>query len=109
MNRLTLLLGAATVDAEPYYREKCREIMETRTWTAKQLERLGFFVLPSDTNFLFAKTGKMDGGQLYETLKSKGILVRHFGNAKISQYNRITIGTREQMEVLINTLKEVLL
>ena len=51
----------------------------------------------------------MDGGQLYETLKSKGILVRHFGNPKISQYNRITIGTREQMEVLINTLKEVLL
>jgi histidinol-phosphate aminotransferase len=109
INRLTLLLGAATVDAEAYYREKCREIIETRTWTAKQLERLGFFVLPSDTNFLFAKTGKMDGGQLYETLKSKGILVRHFNNLKISQYNRITIGTREQMEALINTLKEVLL
>jgi histidinol-phosphate aminotransferase len=109
INRLTLLLGAATVDAEAYYREKCAEIMETRTWTAKQLEKLGFFVLPSDTNFLFAKTGKMDGGQLYETLKSKGILVRHFGNPKISQYNRITIGTKVQMEILINTLKEVLL
>ena len=109
VNRLTLLLGAATVDAEDYYQEKCREIMETRTWTAKQLEKLGFFVLPSDTNFLFAKTGKMDGGQLYETLRSKGILVRHFNNLKIGQYNRITIGTREQMEVLINTLKEVLL
>ena len=109
INRLTLLLGAATVDAEDYYREKCAEIVQTREWTKKQLEKLGFFVLPSDTNFLFAKTGKMDGGQLYETLKSKGILVRHFGNPKISQYNRITIGTREQMEVLINTLKEVLL
>ena len=109
INRLTLLLGAATVDAEEYYWEKCAEVMETREWTKKQLEKLGFFVLPSNTNFLFAKTGKMDGGQLYETLKSKGILVRHFGNPKISQYNRITIGTREQMEVLINTLKEVLL
>ena len=109
INRLTLLLGAATVDAEPYYREKCAEVMATRQWTQKQLEKLGFFVLPSDTNFLFAKTGKMDGDQLYETLKSRGILVRHFGNPKISQYNRITIGTREQMEVLINTLKEVLL
>lgn len=109
INRLTLLLGAATVDAEDYYREKCAEVMDIRQWTKKQLEKLGFFVLPSDTNFLFAKIGKMDGGQLYETLKSKGILVRHFGNPKISQYNRITIGTREQMEVLINTLKEVLL
>ena len=109
INRLTLLLGAATVDAETYYQEKCAEIVQTREWTKKQLEKLGFFVLPSDTNFLFAKTGKMDGGQLYETLKSKGVLVRHFKNPKISQYNRITIGTKEQMEVFINTLKEVLL
>ena len=109
INRLTLLLGAATVDAEPYYREKCREIMETRSWTAKQLESLGFEVLPSDTNFLFAKTDRMDGGQLYEALKVRGILVRHFGNPKICQYNRITIGTKQQMETFINTLKEVLL
>ena len=108
INRLTLLLGAATVDAEPYYREKCAEIMETRAWTKKQLEKLGFTVLPSDTNFLFAKTPDMDGGQLYETLKTRGILVRHFGNPQISQFNRITIGTREQMETLVNTLKEVL-
>ena len=109
INRLTLLLGAATVDAEDYYREKCAEIVQTREWTKKQLEKLGFFVLSSDTNFLFAKTAKMDGGQLYETLKSKGVLVRHFKNLKISQYNRITIGTKQQMEILINTLKEVLL
>ncbi|MEF2838882.1 MAG: histidinol-phosphate transaminase [Oscillospiraceae bacterium] len=109
VNRLTLLLGAATVDAESYYREKCAEIMETRTWTKKQLEKLGFTVLPSDTNFLFAKTPDMDGGQLYEILKTKGILVRHFTNPKISQFNRITIGTKEQMETLINILKEVLL
>jgi len=109
INRLTLLLGAATVDAEPYYREKCREIMETRSWTAGQLESLGFEVLPSRANFLFAKTEKMDGGQLYEELKTRGILVRHFGNPKICQYNRITIGTKQQMERFINTLKEVLL
>ena len=109
INRLTLLLGAATVDAEAYYREKCGEIMETRAWTKKQLEKLGFTVLPSDTNFLFAKTPDMDGGQLYEYLKTRGILVRHFTNPKISQFNRITIGTKEQMETFINTLKEVLL
>lgn len=109
INRLTLLLGAATVDAEPYYREKCREIMETRSWTARQLEDLGFRVLPSNTNFLFVKTEKMDGGELYEALKARGILVRHFGNPKICQYNRITIGTKQQMEALIHTLKEVLL
>ena len=109
VNRLTLLLGAATVDAEPYYRETCARVVATREWTKKQLEKLGFFVLPSDTNFLFAKTARMDGGQLYETLKSKGILVRHFNTPKTGQYNRITIGTDAQMEALIDTLKEVLL
>ena len=109
INRLTLLLGVATVDAEAYYQEKCREIMETRGWTKKALESLGFEVLPSDTNFLFAKTDAMDGGALYEALKARGILVRHFSNPKICQYNRITIGTKQQMETLIHTLKEVLL
>ena len=109
VNRLTLLLGEKTVEAEVYYREKCEEIMETREWTAKQLKNMGFTVLPSQTNFVFAKTDKMDGGELYEKLKARGILVRHFSNPKISQFNRITIGTKAQMETLIATLKEVLL
>ncbi len=108
INRLTLLLGEATVEAENYYQEKCAAIIQTRAWTAEQLEKLGFTVLPSQTNFLFAKTGKMDGGDLYKALKTRGILVRHFSNPKISQYNRITIGTPEQMETLIDTLREVL-
>ncbi len=109
LDRLTLRLGEATVDAEPYYQEKCAAIQSARAWTKQQLEALGFEVLPSCTNFLFAKTGMMDGGALYRKLKEKGILVRHFTNPRIDQYNRITIGTPEQMEALINTLKEVLL
>ena len=109
INRLTLLLGEKTVDAEGYYQEKCREIEETRAWTAAQLEKLGFTVLPSKANFIFVKTDKMDGGELYKTLKTKGILVRHFTNPRICQFNRVTIGTKEQMEAFIDTIKEVLL
>ena len=108
INRLTLRLGEATVDAEAYYQEKCREIVETRSWTEQQLEKLGFTVLPSDANFLFAKTDKMDGGKLYEALKERGILVRHFRKEIISQYNRITIGTRAEMEVFVETLRSIL-
>ena len=96
------------MEAEDYYQEKCRQIMQTRAWTAQQLEDLGFQVLPSQTNFLFAKTEAMDGGALYNALKARGILVRHFSNPRISQYNRITIGTKAQMETFINTVKEVL-
>ena len=108
INRLTLLLGEATVDAEPYYQEKCAEIIRTRTWTTQQLEALGFQVLPSQSNFVFAKTDRMDGGDLYLELKKRGILVRHFTNPRICQFNRITIGNPEQMETFINTVKEVL-
>ena len=108
INRLTLLLGEKTVEAEAYYQEKCAQIIQTRTWTARQLEALGFEVLPSRTNFLFAKTDKMDGGELYTKLKQQGILVRHFTDPKISQYNRITIGTREQMEQFVETVRQIL-
>ena len=109
INRLTLLLGEKTVEAESYYQKKCAEIIQTRQWTARQLENLGFEVLPSQTNFLFAKTEKLDGGLLYEALKKRGILVRHFSNPKICQFNRITIGTRPQMERFIEIVKEILL
>lgn len=108
INRLTLLLGEKTVEAEAYYQEKSAEIIKTRTWTAQKLEELGFTVLPSRTNFLFAKTDRMDGGELYMALKEKGILVRHFSNPKIDQYNRITIGTKAQMERFIDTIKQIL-
>ena len=108
INRLTLLLGEKTVEAEGYYQEKCAEIQKTRAWTVEQLEGQGFSVLPSKANFIFVKTDKMDGGELYRKLKERGILVRHFTNLRICQYNRVTIGTKEQMQTLIDTIKEVL-
>ena len=108
INRLTLLLGEATVDAEDYYQSRCREIEDTRAWTAARLEELGFQVLPSKANFIFVKTDKMDGGELYRKLKERGILVRHFTNPRICQFNRVTIGTKAQMQTFIHTVKEVL-
>ncbi len=109
INRLTLLLGEKTVEAEPYYQEKCREIIRVREKTAAELKALGFEVLPSDANFIFAKTPKMSGETLYLELKKRGILVRHFTKESIKEFNRITIGTEAQMEKLIETVKEILL
>ena len=108
LDRLTLQLGETTVDAEDYYRQMCARIQETRAWTKAQLESLGFQVLPSRTNFLFARTDKMDGQELYLALKARGILVRHFTNPRICQFNRITIGTPEQMETFLTVTKEIL-
>ena len=108
INRLTLLLGAATVDAESYYREKCAAIMATRERTAEALAALGFTVLPSKTNFLFVRSDKIGGRALYEKLKDRGILVRHFGNPRIADYIRLTIGTDAQMDACLAAIRAIL-
>jgi histidinol-phosphate aminotransferase len=108
LDRLTLTLGEATVEADDYYRQMCREIIRVREWTAAELRDLGFAVLNSNANFLFAKTDKMAGGELYQALKARGILVRHFSAPRIKDYVRITIGTAEQMKTFVDTLKEIL-
>ena len=108
VNRLTLRLGEATVDAEGYYQEKCAAIIQTRENTAGKLRALGFTVLPSQTNFLFVKTDKIGGRELYEKLKDRGILVRHFGNPRISAFVRITIGTDAQMETCLAAIRAIL-
>ena len=65
-------------------------------------------MIPSKANFVFAKSDKISGEELYKKLKENGILVRHFKNDRIKDYNRITIGTREQMEALVAAVEGIL-
>ena len=69
---------------------------------------MGFTVLDSNTNFVFASTEKIDGEKLYLELKKRGVLVRHFKNERIMQYNRITIGTKAQMDIFFKKVEEIL-
>lgn len=108
INRLTATLGEATVDAEDYYKEKCQEIIRVREYTKEKLESLGFEVLPSKANFLFARHKSYGGEKLYLELKARHILVRHFSTDKIKDFNRITIGTKEQMDKMLLALCEIL-
>ena len=108
VNALTLALGEATVDAEDYYQEKCAEIIRVRQWTKQQLESVGFRVLPSQTNFLFAASEKISGGELYVQLKKRGILVRYFHAPRTKDFVRITIGTQKQMEAFMKAVNTVL-
>ncbi|MBR1583989.1 MAG: histidinol-phosphate transaminase [Clostridia bacterium] len=108
VNRMTLAAGAAALDQEAYTRANCLTIMETRAWTAEQLTRLGFRVLPSQANFLFAAPPGLTGSAYYEKLKEKGVLVRHFKGKREAPFVRVTVGSREQMEILLQKTCEIL-
>ena len=72
------------------------------------LKEMGFEVTPSVANFVFAKSDKISGEDLYKRLKERGILVRHFTKERIKDYNRITIGSEEDMNALATAIKEIL-
>ena len=108
INRMTMAAGLGVLTDEDYTKACCEKIIKTREFTAKELKDLGFSMTDSGANFLFAKHEKISGGELYQKLKERGILVRHFDKEKISDYNRITIGTQEQMETLVSTIKSIL-
>ena len=107
INRLTLLAGVAALESDSYYKDNAKKIIKAREYTVKELEKLGFSVLPSKANFVFAKADFIGGDELYLALKSKGILVRHFTDEKIKEFNRITIGTKEQMQKLIEAISKI--
>lgn len=108
LNRLTQLMGVKALEEQEYYDENCRKIAENREFTVNELEKIGFSVIPSKANFIFAKHDRISGEKIYLKLKDKGVLVRHFTSERIKEHNRITIGTKEQMLVLIEKLKEII-
>jgi histidinol-phosphate transaminase len=108
VNAMSLILAEAAVDAEDYYQENLQRIIEARDYAADKLNALGFEVLPSQANFLYMKLDGFGGRELYEKLKARGVLVRHFAKPRIDDYIRVTIGTKEQMDELIEVIKVVL-
>ena len=108
VNRMTEFAGVAALTENDYYMENAKTIIENRSWTTKQLTRLGFTVTDSMANFVFAKHDRISGEELYQKLKARGVLVRHFKKARISEYVRITIGTISQMETLIKCIEAIL-
>ena len=106
INRATMAAGLGVLEDEEYTRKNCAAIIENRAWVTSELQALGFEVMDSKANFVFARHPLMDGGDTYRNLKKRGILVRHFNKPRLSDYNRITIGTREQMQALVNAMRQ---
>lgn len=108
LNLPSILCGVESIKDDEYFRETVEKIKITRDKTMKELEALGFSFPKSMANFIFAKHKEVSGLKIYEQLRKRNIYVRHFNKPKISNYVRITIGTDREMEVLIQSLKEII-
>ena len=109
LDRFAIAGAAAAIEDRAYFEHTCAKVIATRTRLVNDLEALGFEVLPSAANFVFARHGQRDGAELAARLRERSIIVRHFKNpARIAPFMRITVGTDEQCDALISALKEIL-
>ena len=108
VNRMTMMAGYRALCDNGYYMDNCKTVMENREYTKHALRALGFTVTDSMANFLFAAHPRLDGEEYYSELRKRGILVRHFSKERIKQYNRITVGTREEMDALLRATEEII-
>ena len=108
LDRVSLLGAVAAFKDKENFEINRNKIIKTREQSAKKLSELGFTVLESKANFIFVKHNSIPGLKLYEDLKDKGVLVRHFNKPRITDFLRITIGTDEEMEALVNAFKKII-
>ena len=101
VDRLAQAGAAAALHDREYFEHTCRKVMDTRAWTAGELEKLGFIVCPSQANFLFARHPKRRGKEIFDHLRRSGILVRRWDIPEICDWLRISIGTEEEMQALV--------
>jgi len=108
LDRLAIAGAVASVEDEAFFQESCRKVIATREKLVADMQALGFEVLPSAANFIFARHPQRDGAELTAELRKRAIIVRHFKAARIDQFMRITIGTDEQCGILVEALKDIL-
>jgi len=107
VNGLGQIAAEATLDDLAYYRAKFKKIIGTRTWVSRELTKLGFRVLPSQTNFILARPPLFTAKDWLQKLRDRKILVRWFSAPQVRDYLRITIGTRRESTALVEAIQEI--
>lgn len=105
INSLSEQLAVAALRDTEYFESTCKAVAATRDRLSAELRAIGCTVLPSKANFVLAKSPTVGGADLYKRLKDAGILVRHFGDERIADFVRITVGTDEQTDILLSVIK----
>lgn len=108
LSAMALAAGAASIRDTEYLKKCVNNIIATREYTKSELQSLGFFVIPSHTNFLFVKHPLLPAAMYYKLLKENGVLTRYYDEDRIRDYLRITIGTRSEMEEVLRITKLIL-
>jgi histidinol-phosphate aminotransferase len=108
MDRIALAGAAAAVKDAVYYNEINSRVIATKNRVTKSLRELGFFILPSESNFIFIKAPDIKGEELFTVLRENGILVRHFNKERIKDFLRISIGTDEDMNALLDVCEKII-
>lgn len=108
INRMTMAAGLGVLEDEEYTRKNCSAVAENREYTKRELKKLGFEMTESLANFIFIRHPEFDGGFLYEELKRRGVLTRHFNKERLSPYLRVTIGSKEEMDAFLKTLSDII-
>ena len=108
VNSVTQAAGIGSLEDQEYTIKNCKKIIETREKTVEELKKLGFVLTNSSANFIFASHPGKSGEAIYKELKERGVLIRHFDAPRITNYNRITVGTDEEMKALIDNLECIL-
>ena len=108
MNMPALLMASAAIADKEYFEKTVQAVIKTREWTKGELKRLGFTFADSKTNFIFARHESVPRGYIFKRLREENILVRAFNGDIIKDYLRISIGTDEEMRVVIDTLEKIL-
>ncbi|EPM5528597.1 hisC [Acinetobacter baumannii] len=109
IDRFAIAAAVASFEDQTYFEEQCQKVITSREKLVRDLTELGFNVLPSKANFIFATHSQHDAGQLAQKLREQGIIVRYFNKPRINQFLRITVGTDEQNARLVQTLKQDIL
>ncbi len=107
LDRLAQAACLAALEDQAYFRECCARIRETREWFSEELRGVGYNVIPSQGNYVFATPPDRDGKRVYDGLYARRILVRHFSDPLLAHGLRITIGTREEMDATLQAMKEI--
>ena len=108
MNRTSIAAGVAAIRDQAYFEETCAKIIDTREWTKKELKKLGFYFEDSRANFIFAAHESCPAEKLFRALREHHMYVRYFPGGRTDNHLRITIGTRKEMELFIDFVKEYL-